>query len=413
MKQGTLITRVVIVLMLAAVLVYLGVYAFRGFSDPYQLVVSYGFELDDAAAMNGVVVRSETPIPGQARLAEVLPQEGERVGAGAAVARIYQNETALGDHRQAQMLELELEQLRYAARRGDSAADASALDGALVRDLAQMKSHVSSGELGDLAEWGLSIRSLVVKRSSNAADGAESVAQLQQAAQDVESRLNALTASSAQGTDLVTVNRGGVFSGMADTLEGALTPERLETITAGELDELQNRAIQPDESALGKLITDATWHYAAALDADAAARLTEGNRYTVAFSGDFNRELPMTLERLGPDEDGRRVVVFSSDRYLNQVTLCRFLSARVVFERFTGIRVPDKALRVRDNDDGTTTLGVYTLVGRQAEFKKIEVVREGEDFYLVKGTDTNRKVLRPGDTVILSGEELYEGKVVA
>ncbi len=413
MKPGALVTRLVIILLLAAVLIYLGVYIWQGFSDPYQLVVTYAYEVDDDAAMDGVVVRAERRVEGQARLAEVLPQEGERVSAGAAVARIYQNETALGDHREARTLELELEQLRYAMRRGDTVTDAKELDGQLVSNLSQLKSSVSSGSLGELEERGLSIRSLVVKRTSDAATGVAGVAQLQETAQAVETRLNALNASAAQGTQLVTVNRGGVFSGMADGLEETLTPESLETLTVGDLDRLQSRGVQADENALGKLITDATWYYVTALDSADAARLTEGGRCDVVFSGDFNREIEMTLERLGPDEDGRRLAVFSSDRYLNQVTLCRFLSARVVFERFTGVRVPDKALRVLDNDDGTTTLGVWTLVGRQAEFKQVEVVREGDGFFLVRGTDSNRKVLRPGDTIILSNRELHEGKVIA
>lgn len=412
MKQGTLVTRLVILLLLAAVLVYMGVYIWRGFSDPYQLVVTYTYELDDDVTLDGVVVRAESRIPGEARLAEVLPQEGERVSAGAAVARIYQNESALGDHRQAQTLELELEQLRYAMRRGDTAADAKELDGQLVNNLARLKSHLSTGEIGDLEERGLNIRSLVVKRTSDAATGVQSVERIQQAAQEVERQLNALKATSAQGTSLVTVNRGGVFSGMADTLEDVLTPQSLETLTVRDLDKLHQQPVQLDESALGKLITDSTWYYAAAIDAESARRLTVGAQCSVAFSGDFNEEISMTLERLGPEEEGRQIAVFSSDRYLNKLTLCRFLSARLVFERFTGVRIPDKALRVRENDDGTTTPGVYTLVGRQAEFKKVEIIREGEGFYLVRGTDANRKVLRSGDTIILSSRELYEGKVI-
>lgn len=121
----------------------------------------------------------------------------------------------------------------------------------------------------------------------------------------------------------------------------------------------------------------------------------------------------MRLERLGNNEGGRRVAVFSSDRYLSQVTLARLGTASLIFERFTGVRVPDQALRVRTNEDGSTTLGVYTLVGRQAEFKEVEIVREGEGFYLLRGTASNRKVLRAGDVIILSNQELYNGKVIA
>lgn len=413
MKQGTLVTRIVIVLLFMAVVVYMGVYLLQGLSDPYQLVVTYSYAMDDAISLDGVVVRSERTVEGRAQLAEVLPQEGERVAAGAAVAMIYQDEGALADRRRARSIEQELEQLNYAMRRGDTVADGKELDSQLIGDLAALRSQTSAGDLDDLEDYGLNIRSLVVKRTGQAETNAETLAQLQQTVQDLEGELTQLKNSSAQGIRRIVVDQAGVFSGLADGLESTLTPQMLGELSVNSLDQLREREIQPLENALGKLITDSTWYYAAAVPTADARRLVQGERYTLAFSGDFNQEISMTLERLGPEEDGRHVAVFSSDRYLNQITLCRFQSARLVFERFTGVRVPDKALRVLEKEDGTTSLGIFTLVGRQAEFKRVEVVREGEGFYLVRGTDTNRKVLRPGDTIILSNRELYEGKVVA
>ncbi len=121
----------------------------------------------------------------------------------------------------------------------------------------------------------------------------------------------------------------------------------------------------------------------------------------------------MTLERLGPEEGGARLAVFSSSRYLSRITRARFVNARLLFDRDAGVRIPDRALRVRTNSDGSTTPGVYALVGEQVEFKAVEVLRDGEGFYLVRGADENRKVLRAGDTIVLSNRELYDGKVVA
>ncbi len=413
MKQGTVVTRVVILLLLAAVLVYLGVYLWQGLSDPYQLIVTYAYEMDDDLPIDGVVVREEETIPGRAALAEVLPREGEKIRAGTAVAVIYQDESALNDRRRVRAVETELEQVRYAMQVGGSQSDAKELDGQLVQDLAQLRTDVSVGALDDLEERGADIRGLVVKRTVEAGSG--DVSQLQAAAEQLESELAALNAASARTTRRVAVERGGTFSGLADGYETLLTPQLLESVSADELEALCRGADAPAAPAdsLGKLITDATWRFAAVLPDEDTQRLVEGRGYDLAFSGDFNAELNMTLERLGPLEDGRRVAVFSSDRCLNQVTLCRFVSARLIFERHTGVRIPDRALRVRDNDDGTTTPGVYTLVGRQVEFKPIEIIREGDGFYLVRGTATNRKVLRPGDTLVLSNQELYDGKVVA
>lgn len=59
MKQGTLINRIVMLLLLAAVLVYLGVSAWRSFRDPYTLVLSYAYTVDDSLEATGFLVREE------------------------------------------------------------------------------------------------------------------------------------------------------------------------------------------------------------------------------------------------------------------------------------------------------------------------------------------------------------------
>jgi len=406
MKQGTLVTRVVILTLFAAVLAYLGFYVWQGLSEPYQLVATYTYQMDDGLALDGVVVRQEAVIEGRSELSEVLPQEGEKVAKGAAVALVYDNAAAMQGSREAKELRLQLEQLHYAMRRNDSFGDANKLDSQLVTTLAELKTAASNGDLSGLEEQGLDLRSLVLKRTGDLTTSAQSLTALQEAAAGLEARLKTLNTSTARSTRQVTVERSGVFSGLADGYEGRLYPERLDELTVGQLDQLCQ------VSQTGKLILGDTWYYAAVVDDASAKRLEEGRRYTLAFSGDFDKEVAMRLERLGSSEGGRRLVVFSSDRYLSEVTLARQCAATLVFERFTGVRVPDKALRVRTNDDGSTTLGVYTLVGRQAEFKSVEIVREGEGFYLLRGTADNRKVLRPGDTIILSNQELYHGKVI-
>ena len=276
MKQGTLVTRTVILVLLAAVLVYLGVYLWQGLSDPYQLVVTYAYEMDDDLAVSGVMVRSEEVITGRVARAEVLPREGERVAAGAAVAMVYQDETALADHRRARAVEQELEQVRYAMSLGDSQRDAKELDSQLVADLAALRTQVSTGTLDSLEERGMDIRGLVVKRTVQA--GSESAVELQSTSAQLESELAALNAASERTTRRITVSRGGVFSGLADGYETLLTPEMLGEMSVQSLNSLRDRETVPPADSLGKLITDATWYFAADLPDAAAQRLEEGKR---------------------------------------------------------------------------------------------------------------------------------------
>lgn len=414
MKQGTWSTRLVILVLFLAVCVYLGFYVVAGISDPTQTVVSYSYQMADGIALEGMIVRQEEVISGGTELAEILPQEGEKVNVGAAVAAVYASETALQNRREARSLALQLEQINYAMGRSDGGGDVAALDEELVDTLAQLQSQVSQNDLGDLEEDGLALRSIILKRTGDLDTNAESLATLQQNAAAVEARLKTLTGQAREQTRYITVSKSGTFSGMTDGYETTLTPGALETMTAAQLDKLMEGDPTPPAGAVGKLITNSTWRFATTVTEEEAQRLQEGGQYTVAFSGDLREEVIMRLERLGEKEaDGRRLAVFSAGRYMERMTLTRQTGAMLIFEKFTGVRVPSRALRVQENEDGTTTLGVYVLVGRQAEFKPVEIVREGDGFYLLRGTATNRRVLRAGDLIILSNQELYNGKVVA
>ena len=73
MKQGTLINRIVMLLLLAAVLVYLGVSAWRSFRDPYTLVLSYAYTVDDSLEATGFLVREERVLASPGGIVDLLP----------------------------------------------------------------------------------------------------------------------------------------------------------------------------------------------------------------------------------------------------------------------------------------------------------------------------------------------------
>ena len=112
-----------------------------------------------------------------------------------------------------------------------------------------------------------------------------------------------------------------------------------------------------------------------------------------------------------------------SDAYASQVTSLRKQNVDIVIGSATGFRVPKRAVRVAE--DGT--LGVYRVSGAQAQWVSIDILWEEADYYLIKqapkGYDENgnpleltafekASQLRAGDSVIVKGEDIYDGKVV-
>ena len=129
----------------------------------------------------------------------------------------------------------------------------------------------------------------------------------------------------------------------------------------------------------------------------------------------------MTVEKIGETEGDKTLVVFSSDRHLNETTLLRHLTAELIFSSYSGLRIPKESLHMikfdgEDPDTGETTqqsmLGVYVLVSGRVEFKQAQVVMEGSDYYVVRSTSQSRTALRAGDKVITSGVGIFSGQLL-
>ena len=114
MKQGSAVIRSITLLLLAAVLLYLGVSAWNSLRVPFSTFLSYSWSVDDTVECTGYVVREETVLTGGSGLVDLLPNEGEKVAKGELVAMIYQSEAGLDRQQAHQSLLLEREQLQYA-----------------------------------------------------------------------------------------------------------------------------------------------------------------------------------------------------------------------------------------------------------------------------------------------------------
>ncbi|MEG2958686.1 MAG: HlyD family efflux transporter periplasmic adaptor subunit [Oscillospiraceae bacterium] len=421
MKQGTVITRVIMTVIFLFVLLYMGVYLAAGLRDPYKTVLTYAYTVNDSAAAAGLLVRDEIVIPQKAVLADIYPAEGEQVARGETVAVLYRDSAALDRKTEIRALELEREQLDYALNKQDNVGDAAQLDTDITALLSDLRSTVSAGNLTGIEDKTMALRSMVLKRTDTGSNTDDGLAGIETRMVEVGQTLRTLRATSDQESTTITAEESGTFSGLVDGYETLLNQETLKTITAPELAALAKKPASPNEDVIGKLITSYRWSYAALIDQKDAVRLKEGSTVPVLFSHDFAGEIPMQVDRIGDTVGGKTLLILSTDRNLSDTTLLRRQTADVVFESYTGVRVPKQALRVEnrkkiDPDTKVETTeqvtGVYVLVGAQAEFKSVEVLQEGADFYLLRGTATNRKVLRPGDEVIVSSRELFDGKVI-
>ena len=416
MKEGTTVTKLVMLVLALCLGVYFGVYLFQGMTDPLTTAVAYAYTVNDSVEADALLIRREQVLSGGVGIADVLPGEGERVGAGQTVAVLYRDGQALERKKQIQQLTLEAELLQYATTQTEPGAGVAQLENDVVRAAVALRADSAAGEFNRLEEQVLDLKRAVLKRDYTYGGGMDTSHLTQLSAQ-----LRALQTRSAQDTSRVYAKTEGVFSAQVDGYETVLSLEEAAQLTPAGLDALLERGMQSNDSAIGKIITANRWCLVANLPLRAAERLVKGGDAVVRFAGDFSKDVTMRVDAISKPEGERCTVLLSSDRYLAQTTLLRRQTVEVIFDSNQGLRVPKDAVHiltktVTDKETGeetrVSTTGVYVLVNGQAEFKTVKTMAEGTQFYVVQPTNEGKRVLRPGDQVIVRARNLYNGKVV-
>ena len=423
MKQRALGTKILLAVITLGVVAYFGIQALRYFADPLATTAAYTYQVDRSVSLSGYVVREELVLEDSDGLLRLQRTEGERVSAGGTVAVVYADQASLDRQTELDTLEARLEQLEFAQEAAEGAEVALKLDNQIIQSILDLRGSLAADRLDKAESYGDTLRSLVLKRDYTYSETEDLSAQIT----ELKSQISALRTQAASSTHRITAPEAGLYSAVVDGYEQVLTPEVLETLTPSTL-----TAIQADESLqtdVGKLILGDNWYYAAVVSQADAETLSEGRSMHLRFSKGVEQDLSVTVSHISEAENGRVVVVLKGNTYLPELTLLRQQSAEVILGSLEGIRVPREALRaekasVDENGELVTTeqTGVYCLVGMEARFKPVEVLYSGDGFALVRSAyDTaagdltsSQEVarLRDGDQVIVTGRDLYDGKVL-
>ena len=402
-----------------ALVIYFGFYVAKVFSEPYTTALAYTYTSNDSAEAVGILVRQETVLPAQTGIVDVTRSEGEKVGVGQSVAQVYRDSQAQNNQADLEALADQIQLLEYSSDGGgvDSAAK---LDENILQAVTALHAASGVGDYNQLEDQARTLKSTVLKRGYVYGNGL-GAEELSQKLNDLKSQYAALKQQTSSSTSSVRAPQSGVFSTLVDGYETAVTPQTVLQLTPSSLSALLAGQGKEAGGGMGKLITSTRWYFAAALPVSVAERLKEGSTATLRFTGDFDQDIDMRVDQIGEAEGDKSVVVFSTDRYLSQTTLLRQQTAELIFNSWSGLRIPKQALRMEkstytDKETGqevqNNRLGVYALLGGRAEFKTVEVVTEGDDYYVVRSTTDESDALRAGDEVIVRATELYDGQLL-
>ena len=335
-----------------------------------------------------------------------LASNGQRVSQGSVVAKSFSDDEQAEAMIRANELSDKIEQFEkigsmsggYLAAQAERLEDRvnealcnyfEVTDGADLRQLS-----AKSGEL-------LSVLNESALASGGASDFSAKVEQLKAEKQALEAKCSNPLAT-------VTAPVSGYYVNMTDSLEGYIDPEKALELTCDEISDALSQNLQTKNSGSGKIINGYEWYFTCVIDEGQSEKLAVGDGISVYIPNVTADSVPVRVAALNHDRAGDRCAVVLECTYMTgALSSLRCEDIEICVGSYTGLRVPADAVRVVD---GIT--GVYVISGVSARFKPIDIVYNDGGFVVAKTDNTNSSALTLYEELIVSGGDLYDGKVV-
>ena len=399
MKRTDRLSKFIAILLFLAFAAYAGVYALRALQDTTVTAEAVAADVAPGGVANGIVIREELVLTSGEKYIDVTARDGAKVAAGAALATAMRSETGLERANRMHALELEISRVSAALDELDSAEDLTTRDEALRTVVQTLTASVARHELSELDSSALNLRSLLFSADVSGVSKSELRA--------LQRELDSLRSSSSSDASVLTAERSGIFSTLLDGYE-SLSEADLTGLTPSRLLELMDSPSGTPAGAYGKLVTSYQWRFAAVMSEADAANLKVGRTATLNFGRYYGADIYARVLSISEPEDGSVAVVFRCDTALADTLAMRCVPANVVFATYSGIRVPAKAVHT---DPASGESWVWTITAMQLERKRVELLYTDADFAIV-ARSAEANALRDGNTVVVSGTDLYEGKIM-
>lgn len=191
----------------------------------------------------------------------------------------------------------------------------------------------------------------------------------------------------------------GVFTTYLDGMEGELRPDAVETYTAEYLASIdsvkredKSQSDVSDGDPVCKVVNNHVWYVAVPIEAYRLEKIKKNTSVRVRFKNMANEKINGVIEYIGEsDENGMCVVMVKCPFYFESAYSYREADVDIIFEEYTGYRVPIHAVHTNEN-------GSHSVIG---EIGKTQYNCECEVLY----SDTERSI------VVVQSTENAENKL--
>ena len=342
-------------------------------------------------------------------LVDSLVENGTKVGKNVSVAKVWSTDKS-GDALAAAQLQLSrinrsiriLEESQLKA--GTPLSEANKYRAEYTALYREISAATEEGKLDQIPVLEEKLLIALNRYVSLIGDTDETRAHLQSLRQEKETLIGA-----ASATEIKSETSSGLFyeSRYVDGFEDAFSMTALEELTPEGLHTLvESTPTLPEGQTVGKLVYGYEWYLALELSPSVAAGFGVGREYRFAFPENNGATAKLTLEKTVVG-DGTVLAVFRCESHPNDFLFYRKQTVEITVGETEGFYIPETALV---NENGI--MGVYVFEESTVRFRQAHIIWMGEGYAIAKlPGEGSLTELQENDILIVSGNDLYEGKV--
>ena len=367
------VTQVFAALFAICIMLYFGYHMVMQFTSDVTTIPVRTMSETEYRDATGYIIRSETPLRASADgYADYSVEDGERVAKGETVCTLYDSVSADIKQQISQLDEkieiLEKSLVSETVPRGilevssDVSDDYDVLMQAIASGKYRQALDISDDFCADLG------RLKVLSKDSSG---------FYERYRELLSERRQLLASLGSPTGSVTASSAGYFFYECDGYETVFTEKLVKEFTESNFNAAVSSASSGTSGTFGKIAGDSEWYLACVCEGTDMAFLECGEKCNIVFEDNSDITIAMTLEKKIRTETGM-LMLFSSSEMLSGFNYLREQRVKLEFRVYDGYRVPVSAVH---SYEGMT--GVFALNGGYVNFRKINILSEGEGYYIV------------------------------
>lgn len=363
----------------------------------------------DTIDTRALFIRDEREAKAASGVAVATVSDGEKVAAGGNIAMLFSSEE--NAQKYTNYLELERERQHYIDMINvtvGSVTDIEMLESNIVSDVNGFIRSAAHSDTAAAQEHSLGINDNLTKRSLLIGDEIDFSAVLQ----DIESRMNAIDVASCKPSGYVTSDDSGFYSRYTDGCEGVFDYSAIDELDIDTFNGYLTKAVSAKGSSLGsgKIISSFKWYMCCVVNAEDVTGLENGDRIEVVVKS-ANKTLKCKIVSGADATLGamQTLLVLSCGEMDTDLSSMRLEDIEIRVKSYTGIKVSPSAVHDVDGKKG-----VYALVSNVAKWRRADILYTGEDFVILSYDDPDISGgIKLYDEIIISGKDVYNGKVFA